>query len=528
MKRQVFRRVLVGNFIALFFALASKTAAISDPPLSAGNPVTPGAPQEFTGVGGTNTSVTAGSANAALTAFEAAIGGINNGANPPPASGGFRVINWDAVKLDGTDFGGDTTVIDPNNVVGIPIQRFEERGVIFDEVYAVSGPASASNSATFTTVNTNVASASPALFPAFSPTKTFAMFNDNGIGLRFVLASPHTFAGQQAATRGFGAIFLNVELPSTTSIEYFNGDISLGKFFAPTGTQGQAEFLGVLFNDPIVTSVQITCGTDVLFSFDGITFHSGGVDNPGTNHNLVVVDDFVYAEPTKALNAQPDILATAGTLFTGPVATFTDLDPNGTAANFTATITWGDGHHSSGTISANGSGGFTVQGSNTYLTGGVFLVTVDISDFLGSALTTHNAAHVSSTINGGVAQALNISTRSFVQTGDNVLIGGFILSGPAPTDVIVRAIGPSLTGAGVSDALEDPTLELHDGSGAVIAFNDNWKDTQQAQIQATGIPPSDDRESAIVQTLAPGNYTAIVRGANDTTGVALVEVYNLQ
>ena len=121
----------------------------------------------------------------------------------------------------------------------------------------------------------------------------------------------------------------------------------------------------------------------------------------------------------------------------------------------------------------------------------------------------------------------NISTRALVQTGDNVMIGGFIITGSGQKSVIVRAIGPSLTQQGITNPLLDPTLELHNGNGAVIAFDDNWRDSQEAEIQATGLAPSDDRESAIVRTLAPGNYTAIVRGKNDTIGVALVEVYGL-
>jgi hypothetical protein len=127
----------------------------------------------------------------------------------------------------------------------------------------------------------------------------------------------------------------------------------------------------------------------------------------------------------------------------------------------------------------------------------------------------------------------NISTRGFVDTGDNVMIGGFIVgaglgnNGSGSEKVIVRAIGPSLTAAGVAGALQDPTLELHDGNGATIAFNDNWKDTQQAEIQATGIPPTDDRESAIVRVIPGGNYTAIVRGVSGTTGIAVVEAYTL-
>jgi len=121
----------------------------------------------------------------------------------------------------------------------------------------------------------------------------------------------------------------------------------------------------------------------------------------------------------------------------------------------------------------------------------------------------------------------NISTRALVQTGDNVMIGGFIINGAGQKKVIVRAIGPSLAQYGITNPLLDPTLELHDGNGAVIAFNENWKDGQQAEIQATGLAPGDDRESAIVRTLAPGSYTAIVRGKDNTIGIALVEVYGL-
>jgi len=121
----------------------------------------------------------------------------------------------------------------------------------------------------------------------------------------------------------------------------------------------------------------------------------------------------------------------------------------------------------------------------------------------------------------------NISTRALVQTGDNVMIGGLIITGSGQKNVIVRAIGPSLAQQGITNPLLDPTLELHDATGAVIAFDDNWRDSQEAEIEATGLAPTDDRESAIVSTLAPGNYTAIVRGKNNTIGVALVEVYGL-
>ena len=121
---------------------------------------------------------------------------------------------------------------------------------------------------------------------------------------------------------------------------------------------------------------------------------------------------------------------------------------------------------------------------------------------------------------------LNLSTRGTVGTGDDVLIGGLIIEGSAAKKVIIRALGPSLP---VPGALPDPTLELHDANGNQLAFDDNWQDdpAQAAKIQATTIPPTDPRESALVESLFPGNYTAIVRGAGNATGIALVEVYDL-
>jgi plastocyanin/uncharacterized protein YggT (Ycf19 family) len=130
----------------------------------------------------------------------------------------------------------------------------------------------------------------------------------------------------------------------------------------------------------------------------------------------------------------------------------------------------------------------------------------------------------------------NISTRSFVQTADNVMIGGFIVQGSEPKRVIIRAIGPELTQFGVPNVLANPTLELHDGAGALIASNDNWQTTiiggiitqdQVQEILNSGRAPADTRESAIIANLPAGNYTAIVRGVSSTTGVALVEVYDL-
>jgi CSLREA domain-containing protein len=123
------------------------------------------------------------------------------------------------------------------------------------------------------------------------------------------------------------------------------------------------------------------------------------------------------------------------------------------------------------------------------------------------------------------AKLINLSTRGLVQGGDNVMIGGFIILGADQQKIILRAIGPSLS---LSNKLANPVLELHDGNGATIATNDNWKSDQRAEIEATGIPPTNDLESAMIRTLAPGSYTAILRSADSTIGVAVVEVYALE
>jgi hypothetical protein len=349
-----------------------------------GDPINAGTPQIVSGVGGTGTS---GGALGAEQAYEAAFGGVKNTA-AAPQTGGFRTIVWDAVKLDGTDFGGgpNTTVIDLNKTVGIPLNRFQTQGVFFEEVYAVSGDG-------FTDVNPNVTG----LFPAFSPKNVFAMFNENTIDFDFIVPSAAGSAPALGASRGFGAIFLNNEVANASSIELFHGAESLGKFFVPVGTQGQPEFLGVLFNNPIVTHVTLTLGTDTLFDFNGRTFSSSSTNNP-PSHNLVATDDFVYPEPVSSvdavpiqpgpvgtLNATPKADATVGTAFTGVVATFSDDAHNANASEFTATINWGDGDTTNGLVQSDGKGGFSVTGTNTFTTARVVPISVHIADFEGAA-----------------------------------------------------------------------------------------------------------------------------------------------
>jgi hypothetical protein len=261
------------------------------------------ATQTFSGVGA--------NAATALAAFEAAIGGANNGGGGGPQATGFRTINWDGVGLGATDGAFTNQVITPNHTVGIPVDRFEARGTIFEEIYAVTDTS-------FTTENPGLQP--PVQFPPFSGNKIFAMFNDNTIGLSFVLPGSTT----PAAVRGFGAIFLDVEKANTSKIEFSSGSSDLGDFFVPAGASGQAEFLGVLFDTPVVTSAELTVGDGTLFSVHGGTVTSGPPDlSIGGTVDQAATDDFAFSEPVAVATAAlgPDVVASG--------------QPNGSAQVFT-------------------------------------------------------------------------------------------------------------------------------------------------------------------------------------------------
>jgi len=219
------------------------------------------------------------------------------------AIGGGSRINWDGVKLDGTDVNPNTRVIDSGKTVEIPIDRFRNVGAIYADPYAVSGDG-------FASVNSGTAGQ----FTAFTPNNTFAMFDPNDgqfvdrfIEQTFVVPNTNT----AALSRGFGAIFTDVELAGTSSIEYLGSQgVSLGKFDVPVGASGETQFLGVLFDQPIIEKVVLTLGTNALFSFDGFVFKSFGAENLTGGIDLAVTDDFLFATPVAAAAVpEPSILA---------------------------------------------------------------------------------------------------------------------------------------------------------------------------------------------------------------------------
>lgn len=236
-------------------------------------------PTVYSGVGHTGSQL-------AFDTFRAAIGGTN-----------ASRIAWDGVKLDGTDANPNTRIIDFGKTVEIPVDRFRAVGAIYAEPYAVSGDS-------FSTVNPGTAGQ----FPSFSFANTFAMFDpnngqfkDRAIEQSFVIPGTH----EKAATRGFGAIFVDVELQNSSHIEYFGKDkygnkVSLGKFAVPPGKNGEPQFLGVMYDKPIITDVVVTPGVKALFSFDGVKVRAFGHENLQNGTDLAVTDDFLFARPEQA------------------------------------------------------------------------------------------------------------------------------------------------------------------------------------------------------------------------------------
>jgi hypothetical protein len=227
-----------------------------------------------------------------------------------------------------------------------------------------------------------------------------------------------------------------------------------------------------------------------------------------------------------------------------PLAGVTVQDDNGTAADsgddFNATFTGGDGN-GNGLLDVSETFTFTasrIATSGQYTNIGTATGTPSGGGAAVSASDPDNHNGVAPTPTPTPGVVANVATRLPVGTGDNVLIEGFIVLGPGGSTkkIMVRALGPFLTQFGVTDALPNPTLEIRDGSNTLIATNNDWRNTQlggiitsdqAAEIEGSGLAPTNDLESAIIAELAPGNYTAVVSGVNNTVGTGIVDAYDM-
>ena len=295
---------------------------------------------------------------ASAAAFEAAAGGADNGMTPGEQGSGFRHFTPGGITVDGSDPG--STAIPGGHTAALAPSRLQPWGLEL-------GPAVAVANDGFKSVNSHT---------GFSPPNLWAPFNTNTAEFRIVAPTAQAGAPVPAVTRGLGIAFVNVENPSTT-IQYYSGSEAL--LAQPVQVpQGATSFAGVLFAEPVVTRVVITLGTADIFGFAGGNPTPGSID-PTT---LAAGDDIVVAEPGAG---DMTAAATAGVPVSASLASF---DSDDAAADITATVNWGDGTGSGGTIVPEGGGAFTVAGSHSYALPGSYTASVTVHDFGGSALTT--------------------------------------------------------------------------------------------------------------------------------------------
>ena len=287
-------------------------------------------------------------------------------------------------------------------------------------------------------------------------------------------------------------------VPPNWTIEERAVLLALKKYGAIVADNGNFFSISVCPDDRFAANAFDHLSTITIDNFDVIatTGPTEGPRSPGAPVVDAGPDQFIESPASATLNGVVNAPLGNATiqwrLYSGP-----------------APVGFADPNQASTTVSFTQAGAYTLLLSAN---DGVHTVAYD-------ALVVHVTAR---------ASMANISTRVDVQSGQSVSIGGFIIAATAAKNVIVRAIGPSLADAGVQGSLADPTLELWDSSGNLVQTNDNWKDTQEQAIRDTMLAPSNDLEAAIVASLQPGAYTAIVSGKNGTTGVGLVEIYDLQ
>jgi CSLREA domain-containing protein len=384
--------------------------------------------------------------------------------------------------------GGSTTATATTNINGIATAPTFTANNIVGGPYTVSatlgtGLPTAAFSLTNTKVDQTITVTTHAPAAAtFNSSFTVAATASSGL--------PITYSSAGSCTNS-GATFTMTSGTGTCTVNYDQaGDASYNP--APRATEMVAA-------QKAATSTGVTSSMNPSIAGQNVTFTATVTSSAGS--------------PTGTVQFVVD-----GSNFGGPVTL-----SGGTAQTSTSSLT--PLNH---TVSAQYSGDANFDTSSGSLPGGQTVVPAP-TPTPTPAPTPAPTATPTPTPGASPAQALNISTRLMVQTGDKVMIGGFIVTGNASKPVVLRGLGPSLVNSGMPpvEVLNDPVLELHGPDGALITVNDNWKDSpQRSQIEGTVYQPTDDRESVIVATLSPGNYTAILTGKNQTTGVGLVEVYD--
>jgi hypothetical protein len=349
----------------------------------------------------------------------------------------------------------------------------------------------------------------------------FALGGVNGVGITVASSMPDTRTVVVGQPLTFTATITNTGIPGSTpsgtvtfqSLTYQN----LTPITTTLATNVPLEGNG----HASVTTSDLTAGNGFLGNHFITATYSGDANFSGGSATLVQKVHARASTTTLSSSADPSDVGQTVT-FTATVA---PASPGSGAPSGMVTFQEGSNVLAQVPLSSNGTASFATSGLSA---GDHTITAVYVSDTVFAA-SSGNQIHTVTSPTPVPAQALNLSTRMRVQSGDNVGIGGFIIAGSDPKHVLIRAIGPSLTNFGVNDPLSNPVLELHGPETFVTITNDDWRDdpVQETLIEASGIPPTNDLESAIDARLVPGAYTAVVLGKDGAAGVALVEVYDL-
>ena len=380
-----------------------------------------------------------------------------------------------------------------------------------------------------------------------------ALYNNNRLR-QFDSASPGSFTqtvditgiaeAEQVVAMDFDGNELVVASREDTTIHFYSVDLSTG---AATRTSSSANWSGngfgfdfvpnsssrVLVSDAdklhVITGGQIGFVPQTV-AYDNVTTDGDPVDqNAGDNPAIVALaftNDFPGSEATVlyGIDSTADSLVVV-TRSTGQLDTVGPLgETTGTRCGFDISGATGTAY------AALGSGDFTTLFKVNLGSGAVTEVGLIGGQFAQIGVNVVDIAVVPPAPPAPPAagdRLLNISTRTRVGTGEDVMIAGFIAGGDAPSRLLIRGLGPSLASAGIASPLPDPTLQIFDANGE-IASNDNWKSNQESEIAATQLQPTNDLEAAFLGTFAPGGYTAILSDANSATGVGIIEVYRLE
>jgi hypothetical protein len=422
-------------------------------------------------------------ATAQFAAFKTAMGGADNG-DTGPQSTGFRTINWDDVSLTATDGSFTNTVITPNHTVAVPLNRFQQRGTVLNNTLPVTDSG-------FTTENPGLTP--PPQFVPFSGGQIVGMYNQNFFDLHFVVPSAATQLPVAAGTRGFGAIFLDVDHDNSAGLKFFHGSTLLGSFLVPAGPSGEPVFLGVLFDNPVVTSVSIGNGEAALFNFDGTTVTSGPPDTTVSGSvDQVALDDFAFAEP----------VASSGTLIAGQASKGSKVNVYSSTGTTRTLVTSFDAYPGFGggvnvaTADVNGDGVLDVI-TGAGPGGGPHVKIFDGASLLnGQVVLLQSYFAYAISFPGGVSVAVgdvNADGTPDVITGAGAGGGPHVkvFSGTdGSTLASFFAYAPSFTG-GVNVATADLTIDGHDdiitgagpGGGPHVKVLDG---TKLGQLQADG------------------------------------------